>query len=207
MNRDRDRLAKAAEKIVKTLILIAVPIAIITYSVADSLAVALFGAQWTGIGLVIGVMALVHGFAWVVGMNGEIYRALGKPSFETIVPGTTLLVYLLAYIYSIRYGFEAFIWTRLTLVFVALILHFLILKKILLIRLRRLVVFLAFISLLCFAVVCSVTYLLGNSITNVWAQFIISGLLSAALIGSVLICIEKDKLVKDIIELVKGRSA
>jgi hypothetical protein len=42
-----------------------------------------FDEKWNGVGLVIGVMSLMHGFSYIVGINPEIYRAMNKPSLET----------------------------------------------------------------------------------------------------------------------------
>ncbi|MDH3235086.1 MAG: hypothetical protein OEQ29_16325, partial [Alphaproteobacteria bacterium] len=85
-----------------------------------------FGPKWDGIGLVIGVIALMQGFSWVIGVNGEAYRALGRPAYETAVMSSVLLIYLAGYLIGIQHGFESFIWTRLVvgLVGVAFQLYF-----------------------------------------------------------------------------------
>ena len=128
MDEDRGRLKAAIEKVIRMITLIAVPTGIILFAFSKQISLALFGAKWDGISLVIGVLALTHGFSWVVGMNGEVYRAMGKPAYETIVTALSLCVYLVAYIYTVQIGFEVFVWTRFFLALGALFLHFYLLR-------------------------------------------------------------------------------
>jgi PST family polysaccharide transporter len=120
---DRERLKQAFFKVVRIIAFVAIPLAFGILALASPASQIVFGEEWKGIELVIGVMALVQGFSWVVGANGEVYRAIGKPSYETVVNSISLFIYLPAYIISIQYGFETFIWTRFALAMVALIFH------------------------------------------------------------------------------------
>ena len=129
MNKNKSRIREASEKVIKVLILISVPLGISIYTFSYYIEAVIFGEKWEGIGLVIGIMSLMHGFSWIVGMNGEIYRSVGKPSYETIVTGSLLIVYLVAYLISIKFGFNIFLWTRLGLALVALVFHMYVLKK------------------------------------------------------------------------------
>ncbi|NCC30467.1 MAG: lipopolysaccharide biosynthesis protein [Chloroflexia bacterium] len=128
---DRERLRVTYERVVKASILVALPIAFIVFAASGPLSKLVFGDAWVGIGLVISVMALTHGTSWIIGANGEVYRAIGKPAYETIVMGISLPVYLLAYVLSIHHGFEAFVWTRLALAVVATFFHLALARQIL----------------------------------------------------------------------------
>jgi O-antigen/teichoic acid export membrane protein len=77
-DQDKSRMRTASIKVIKTLSLISIPIGLILFQVSEPIGIAILGGKWNGVGLVIGLMSLVHGFAWIVGMNGEIYRAMNK---------------------------------------------------------------------------------------------------------------------------------
>lgn len=203
MNGDRDRIKVAAEKVIKTLVIIAVPSAVILYSVSDPVGVALFGEKWKGIGLVIGVMALMHGFSWVVGMNGEFYRAMGQPAYETMVNGGVLLVYLGGYLYSIRFGFDSFVWTRLALALLALVLHLIMLQRIIQLRASTTVKYIVTVASISFVVALTVSYFLDGYDLDSWIQFLASALVSASVIGGVLFYLERDKIVREFVAMSK----
>ncbi|MFB1490580.1 MULTISPECIES: lipopolysaccharide biosynthesis protein [unclassified Thiocapsa] len=120
---DRERLRMTYERVVKVSILVAMPIAFILFAASRPIGKLIFGEAWSGIGLVIGVMALTHGTSWIIGSNGEVYRAIGKPAYETIVMAVSLPIYLIAYLFSIHRGFDAFVWTRFGLAVAATMLH------------------------------------------------------------------------------------
>lgn len=128
---DGERLRLTYERIVKASILVAIPIAFAVFAASTPIAKLVFGDAWTGIGLVIGVMALTHGTSWIIGANGEVYRAIGKPVYETIVMSVCFPVYLMAYVFSIHRGFDAFVWTRLALAVAAAMLHLAMARRVL----------------------------------------------------------------------------
>jgi len=107
------RLSSEFEKIVRILAMIAIPAAFTLFAIAEPLCLALFGDQWRGVGFVVGVLALSHGIAWTVGMNGEAYRAVGRPRYETLAMGLPLIVYVCIYLIAIRQGFRVFVWSRM----------------------------------------------------------------------------------------------
>ncbi|MBK8996150.1 MAG: lipopolysaccharide biosynthesis protein [Myxococcales bacterium] len=107
------RLAGEFEKIVRILAITAIPFAFTLFAIAEPLSLALFGDRWKGVGFVMSVLALSHGIAWTVGMNGEAYRAVGRPRYETLAMGLPLIVYVCIYLVAIRQGFTVFVWSRM----------------------------------------------------------------------------------------------
>lgn len=206
MHGDRNRIKMAAYKVIKTLVIIAIPVAVIVFSVSDAIGDALFGEKWLGVGRVIGVMALVHGFSWVVGMNGEFYRAIGKPSYETIVNASVLLVYLTGYLFSIRFGFEYFLWTRLALAMLALVLHLFLLQKITRIKVGETANFMVLVASVSFLVALSVSHFIDGYKLNAWIYFLASGLISVFVIGGIMLYFERDRMLIELFALSK-RSA
>jgi PST family polysaccharide transporter len=120
---DYDRLRAVMFKVIRIISFISIPLAFLIYAMDDLISVIVFGDQWTGVAFVLGIMALSHGYSWIGGANGEIYRAMGRPSYETIIPAISLGLYLLGYFISIQYGFDTFVLTRFFLGLAATGLH------------------------------------------------------------------------------------
>jgi PST family polysaccharide transporter len=188
---DREKMRKLALTVIKTLTIISIPIAMIIYSASTPLGEVIFGAKWHGIGMVIGIMALTQGFAWVVGMNGEFYRAMGKPSYETIATSISLIVYLVAYLYSIQFGLSIFLWTRLGLVFFGVLIHFWAIKKLLSTPLMDIVINFLFITLLSSFSAYSIHELLSDYINGSWEILASGFLLNILALGYLLIYIKR----------------
>ncbi len=83
----------------------------------------LFGEKWLGLGFVLGVLGFMYGIAWLVGINAELYRAMGRPDMNTKLMYGQLLYYLPAYYLAAQYGLEIFTITRLTVAVVATPIH------------------------------------------------------------------------------------
>lgn len=192
MSGDKNKMGEVAELAVSVLTIIALPIALFLFVFANHIENLVFGKQWVGLDIVLGLMAVMHGFSWIVGMNGEFYRALGKPSYETIVTGGTLGVYLVVYIMVIPYGLEKFVWARMFLALGALFLHLALLKAMLhvdLFEIGRRIFIVAAISLV--AIVSTKVGAIAAT-TIEWLQLFIGCFGSMVLILSSLYFLEKD---------------
>ena len=121
---DRQRVREDLSRVVRIIIAVAIPIAFLLYAFAEPIGAIVFGHQWQGVGSVIAVMSLSHGFAWTVGANGEAYRAIGRPDYETKIMLGTLPLYAIAYWLSVQYGLEPFLWARLSMALLATGIHF-----------------------------------------------------------------------------------
>jgi len=88
-------------------------------------------------------MALVHGGSWIIGMNGEAYRAMGRPQLETLVMLIASSVYLAVYVYAAKQSLETFVWARFYLMLLGLAIQLLILKAVLSISLMRIFIWIA----------------------------------------------------------------
>lgn len=205
LSKNKAEIHSVAHLVIKVIAVVAIPIAVIIFSVADSLANALFDEKWVGISIVIGIMALMHGYSWIIGMNGEFYRAAGKPHYETIITAGALVFYLGGYLLSIQYGFESFIWTRLALAIGALFLHLVLFKYLFNIALAPILFFIFFLSIISFITTLTINHIISHNISGNWLVFISSSLLSLLLIYTFLYFKEKNKLVKDIKFLTKRK--
>lgn len=206
LGQSKEELEHLIEKTVKVLILLSIPIALIIFSLSDTIAAALFGDDWKGIGPIIGIMALAHGFSWVIGMNGEAYRAMGQPRYETLAIAATLPVYLVAYIVSIRHGLDTFIWTRLLLtLFCGLLLQFVVLRVVLLTSLVPITGFIAKILIIAAGIVTAVHYFIQSLTMSAWWQLMVGGAMNLILVGAAIFWLERTGLLRDIVTLLKSR--
>lgn len=202
---DRQRLAQAMGKAIRVVILLAIPIALIVFSLADQLAAALLGPAWEGIGPVIAVMALAHGVSWVIGMHGEAFSAMGKPHYETISMAATLPIYLVAYAIAIQKGLDIFLWTRLALAIGAMLLRAAMLRATLLTSLLPIAGYFLKIATSVALIVAATHHLGQQFLTSTWPQLLIIGALDVLLVGSVLIMLERKGIIREIVTLMQTR--
>jgi O-antigen/teichoic acid export membrane protein len=207
INEGAERLRQAFTRVVRVITLISVPFAFLIGALANPVTTVVLGEQWKGVEFVLMVMALMQGYSWVVGVNGEVYRAIGKPSYETVVTSIMLGVYLLGYYISIRQGFEIFVWTRFGLSLVALALHLLfawIAIKISISLVVRTILLATLIGL----IAPGVNWLVGQWIGGeAMLQGLVTGLVSAVLMAIALFIFERNHSIKDVLNLLKQKTA
>lgn len=107
----------------RAIILVSLPLAALIALLSTQVEVHLFGPAWSGLAPLLALLAIGQGFAWLVGANGEAYRAVGRPDLEVRVMGISILLYVVGYVVAIQYGLLAFVATRAVLVFLGLALH------------------------------------------------------------------------------------
>jgi len=205
LGNDPSRQSTIAATAISTLTLVSIPIAITLFAYSKIIEDVIFGQAWAGIGMIIGAMALMHGFSWIVGMNGEFYRAMGKPSYETIVTGGSLAIYLFVYILTINIGLEVFVWARTFLAIGALVIHVLLLKHITNINITKTLGRPLIITLACGISIYLSKAIVTNLFVNEFAILII-GLTLAALTTSILIyATERNRTIPLILNAIRNK--
>ena len=202
---DQERMKKLAELALASLMLIAVPIAITLCVFSQHIEFVVFGDKWSGLGFVLASMAIMHGYSWIVGMNGEFYRAMGRPSYETIVTAVTLIVYLGVYLWVINKSLEAFVMARAALAIGALYLHFGILKRILNIDILSETKRIATLTLVSMAIVYSSREAAILMSTDTSLQLTFGLMFSGVIMAVTLYTMEKNKIIKQLIELINRK--
>lgn len=119
LQNDLPALSRVFHQVNRTLISVALPIGIGLAIVGPELATTMFGDKWRGLGLVISMLGLMHAVGWLVGLNAELYRALGRPDLNTKLMLAQLLVYLPAFYLAVQQGLNVFVFTRLGLAMLA----------------------------------------------------------------------------------------
>jgi O-antigen/teichoic acid export membrane protein len=82
-----------------------------------------FGNHWPDLGLVVGVLGLMMGMGWMVGINHELYRAIGHPDLNTKLMFSFIVYYLPAFIIAAPFGLKVFLFTRLGVGLLAIPIH------------------------------------------------------------------------------------
>jgi PST family polysaccharide transporter len=128
---DLPALKNTFHRVNRVVFALALPMGTGLLLVGPEVASVLFGEKWQGLGFVLGVLGFMHGIAWLVGINAELYRAMGRPDMNTKLMYAQLLYYLPAYYFAAQYGLETFTITRLAVAVVATPIHIYLCVKIL----------------------------------------------------------------------------
>jgi O-antigen/teichoic acid export membrane protein len=120
---DLPTLKSTFHRVNRIIFALALPMGAGLLLVSPEAAEVLFGQEWQGLGFVMGLLGLMMGLGWLVGINPELYRAMGRPDVNTKLVFISLLYYLPAYYFAAQSGLEAFSITRLAVALAAIPLH------------------------------------------------------------------------------------
>ena len=134
---DRIKLMDAFERSAMLVGMVSLPAGVGLFLVGDTAAAAFLPSEWEGIGRALGILGLMHGVAWIVGLNDDLYRAIGKPKINAQVMLASLAVYLPVYVVAAQAGFDQFLWSRLALALGAVIAHMVVAGRIIDFGVRR----------------------------------------------------------------------
>jgi O-antigen/teichoic acid export membrane protein len=204
---DRQRIRANVEILLRIVSLIAVPAAVVIFVFSSRVEALVFGAEWQGVGLVLGVLALAHGFSWIAGLNGDIYRAIGKPSYEAVVAAGMLLVYMTVYVWTAKIGLEVFVWGRFCLAIAALLLHLFVLRRVLQVAIRPILIYAMALVLIAFVVSTLVELWVSSRVTGEWTQLIVGVGVSASLLLATLTLYERPRSLQDLRVLMQSRAS
>ena len=110
-------------KITKLIASISLPIGIALAILSPSISSIIFGQRWERIEIVIATIGIMHGIAWLVGINPEVYRASGRPDINSKLHIIQLCWYIPVYIFSAPYGLLVFCIGRLGVAIISMFLH------------------------------------------------------------------------------------
>lgn len=123
LQNDLPALKENFHKVNRIVIALSLPMGIGLLLVGPELAIVLFGSKWQGLGLVLSVLGLMLGLSWPVGVNPELYRAIGKPDINTKLMFLTILYYIPAFFVAAQSGLKTFVYVRMLVALVATPLH------------------------------------------------------------------------------------
>jgi O-antigen/teichoic acid export membrane protein len=120
---DLPALTAAFYKVNKVVIALALPMGVGLLLIGRELALVLFGAKWEGLGFVLCVIGVQQALSWIVSINPEVYRAMGRPDTNTKLMFFAALFYLPAYAIAAQFGFDIFVYTRLFITLPGILVH------------------------------------------------------------------------------------
>ena len=123
MQGDIEGLRMSFHRIDRLIIAVSLPIGVGLFLTGPGLASVLFGDRWEGLGLVLSMLGVSLGLAWPVGINSELYRAIGRPEIGAKLLLVSLAIYLPGYFLAARISLEVFLYVRFGLVFAGIALH------------------------------------------------------------------------------------
>ncbi len=87
--------------------------------------------NWSGLGGVISWIGLMMGISWTVGVNTELYRAIGRPDVNTKIVFICVLYYAPVYYFASQLGLSTFTVFRFLVALMALPIHYYLMTRIL----------------------------------------------------------------------------
>ena len=131
LQNNRTAMKQSFHKVNRIVAVLALPMGLGLLLVGRELASVLFGNKWQGLGFVISILGLKETIGWLVGINSETYRAIGRPDVNTKLMFAQLLYYLPSYFIAAQSGLVIFVYVRLGVALVAMPIHIYLCNKML----------------------------------------------------------------------------
>ncbi len=120
---DFGQLKKTFLNVNQLIATVSIPMGVGLALCAGTISQAVFGDKWKGIEVVILSLGIMNGFAWLVGINPEVYRAIGRPDVNAKLQILTAVYYIPVYIIAAPHGLFVFCMARIGVAVVAQFLH------------------------------------------------------------------------------------
>jgi O-antigen/teichoic acid export membrane protein len=120
---DRSELRTSFLRITKIIASVSLPIGIVLVVLYQPIASLFFGHKWQGIGMVIALIGLKDAISWIVGLNPEVYKAIGRPDVNSKLYLILVLYYIPVYLIAAPYGLVVFCVARLIVSAISVVLH------------------------------------------------------------------------------------
>lgn len=200
---DKESVKRALLLSSKVVSFFVLPIGVGLYIVQNPLSDLIFGEKWIGIASVIGYLALMHGVAWIIGLNNSAYAAVGRPDIESKILIINLFLYLAVYILSAQINFEFFLFARFMLAVVSIYVHIYASKKILNIGFLETFVNIKYILLVLIPILAVNHLFINEYISSYFSMFLI--LLASVIVYLITIYILDKKLLITLKNIIKRR--
>jgi O-antigen/teichoic acid export membrane protein len=115
LQNDKIKIAKYFHDVNKIIISLVVPVGVGLFLVSNELVLLLLGEKWTGLGAVIGILALSEGLSNCVVINTIIYQAIGKSDIQPKISIFLLPLFIFTYLIAAPLGMMPLLWSKLGL--------------------------------------------------------------------------------------------
>lgn len=127
---NQEELRQAFLKITKLIASVSLPLGVGLVILAHPISTIVFGQKWEGIEIVIALIGLMHNIAWLVGINPEAYRAMGRPDINSKLLIAAVIYYIPVYVFSAPYGLFIFCIARLVIAIISMGLHIFVVNRV-----------------------------------------------------------------------------
>lgn len=128
---NREELKQSFLKMTKLIASISLPLGVGLAILSQPISLVVFGQKWQGIEIVIALIGFMHIFGWFVGINPEVYRAVGRPDINSKLLTVAVIYYIPVYIFAAPYGLFIFCLARLAVAIISMGLHIFVANRIL----------------------------------------------------------------------------
>jgi O-antigen/teichoic acid export membrane protein len=126
---DSTKFIQTFLKMTNVIATFALPIGVGIFILAKPISSVIFGQKWQGLDIVLAIIGLREAIAWLVGLNLEAYRALGRPDINSKLLIIHVFFYIPVYTISASYGLSIFCLARLALAIIGIGLHLFVVHK------------------------------------------------------------------------------
>lgn len=102
----------------RVVIALALPAGTCLLLVGPEMATLLFGEEWQGLGFVLSVLGLTCSLSWLVSLNTELYRAMGRPDVNTKILWIYIAFLLPVLCFAAQYSLPVFTLIRFSAVLI-----------------------------------------------------------------------------------------
>lgn len=120
---DRKALQAAFQRANKIIISLSLPIGVGLFLLAPQAVAIFFGDKWPGLGLVLRLIGILLGISWMVSVNPEVLRSIGRPDINTKLIIFFFLFYFPAFLIAAQFDLVVFSYTRLAVSLVTIPSH------------------------------------------------------------------------------------
>jgi len=105
------------------IMMLVLPIGVSLYLVGSEGALMIFGERWQNLGIVISILGLRTALAWLVGINGEVYRAIGRPDINVKLMVVSVFAYFPIYLWAASRGLSMFLFGYFCTAIIGILVH------------------------------------------------------------------------------------
>jgi teichuronic acid exporter len=131
LSEDRERLGKVFGLVNWVVRAAVIPVPTLAFAIVPILVPRLFSTVWSELSGVIMGLFVARMFAWTVGLNDTLYRAIGRSNVTAAIMSASLAVYVPVYFWAAGRSLMTFVYARVVLSALAMVLHAVVMRKLL----------------------------------------------------------------------------
>ena len=131
LQNNHEELRQSFLKMTKLMALISLPIGVGLAVLSQPISIITFGEKWEGIEIVIALIGIKDAISWLISINPEVCRAVGRPDINSKLLIVAAIYYIPVYIFAAPYGLFVFCVARLAVAIIGMGLHIFVANRVL----------------------------------------------------------------------------